>query len=40
MEETKSNLNDMINNFIDDNSIENAYKDKIINMIVGLLTLK
>lgn len=37
--ETKRELNDMINNFVDDD-IDKAYKDKIIDIIVGLLTLK
>lgn len=38
--ETKRELNDMINNFVDDDDIDKAYKDKIIDIIVGLLTLK
>lgn len=38
--ETKSSLNDMINNFVDDENVDKVYKDKIINIIVGLLTLK
>jgi len=40
MGETKSSLNEMINNFVDDDNLDGDYKDKIINMIVGLLTLK
>jgi len=36
---TKTGLNTMINNFIDDESITSDYKQKIINMIVMLLTL-
>ena len=39
-EDTKKNLNDMINNFVDDDNVDKDYKDKIISMIVGLLTLK
>lgn len=38
--ETKRELNDMISNFVDDDNIDKAYKDKIIDIIVGLLTLK
>ena len=38
--ETKRELNDMINNFVDDDNIDKVYKDKIIDMIVGLLKLK
>jgi len=36
---TKTGLNTMINNFIDDESITSDFKQKIINMIVMLLTL-
>lgn len=39
-EETKRNLNEMINNFVDDDNMDKDYKDKIISMIVELLTLK
>lgn len=30
----------MINNFVDDDNADRVYKDKIIDIIVGLLTLK
>lgn len=39
-EETKRNLNNMINDFVDDDNVDKGYKDKIINMIVELLALK
>ena len=38
--ETKIDLNNMINNFIDDDNIDKNYKVKIIDMIVCLLKLK
>lgn len=38
--ETKRDLNNMINNFIDDDDIDKNYKVEIINMIVCLLKLK
>lgn len=36
---TKAGINTMVNNFIDDESISSDYKQKVINMMVALLTL-
>jgi hypothetical protein len=38
--EIKNDLNKIINNFIDDENLDKDYKDNIIHLIVGLLTLK
>lgn len=38
--QTKRRLNDLINNFLDDENIDSNYKSRIIDIIVGLLTLK
>ena len=40
LDQTKRQLNDSINNFLDDENIDSNYKSRIIDMIVGLLTLK
>lgn len=40
LDQTKKRLNDSINNFLDDENIDSNYKSRIIDMIVGLLTLK
>lgn len=40
LDQTKRRLNDLINNFLDDENIDSNYKSRIIDMIVGLLTLK
>lgn len=40
LNQTKSRLNDLLNKFLDDENIDPNYKSKIIDMIVGLLTLK
>ena len=40
IDRTKRDLNEMINNFIDDDNTDGDYKDKIIDMIVCLLSLK
>lgn len=40
IEKTKKELIDKIGNFIDDDSIDKNYKDKILNMIFSLLELK
>lgn len=40
LNETKRRLNDSIDKFLEDDNIDGNYKDKIISMIVGLLTLK
>lgn len=40
LNQTKRRLNDLLNNFLDDENIESNYKSKIIDMIVALLTLK
>lgn len=40
LNQTKKRLNDLINKFLDDENIDSNYKSRIIDMIVGLLTLK
>lgn len=40
LNQTKRRLNDSINKFLDDENIDFNYKSRIIDMIVGLLTLK
>lgn len=40
LNQTKKRLNDQINKFLDDENIDSNYKSRIIDMIVGLLTLK
>lgn len=40
MTQTKRRLNDLLNKFLDDENIDSNYKSRIIDMIVGLLTLK
>lgn len=40
LNQTKRRLNDLINNFLEDGNMEDSYKQKIIDMIAGLLTLK
>lgn len=40
LNQTKRRLNDSINKFLDDENIDSNYKSRIIDMIVGLLTLK
>lgn len=40
LDQTKRRLDDSINNFLDDENIDSNYKSRIIDMIVGLLTLK
>lgn len=34
-EDTKNELNDMLNNFVDDDILDKDYQEKIVNMIVG-----
>lgn len=40
LNQTKRRLNDLLNKFLDDENIDSNYKSRIIDMIVGLLTLK
>lgn len=40
LDSTKRDLNSIINNYIDDETIDSDHKQKIIDMIVTLLTLK
>lgn len=40
LNQTKKRLNDLLNKFLDDENIDSNYKSRIIDMIVGMLTLK
>lgn len=40
LNQTKRQLNDLLNKFLDSKNIDSTYKSRIIDMIVGLLTLK
>ena len=40
LNQTKSRLDNLIYKFLDDENIDSNYKSRIIDMIVGLLTLK
>ncbi len=40
LNQTKSRLDNLINKFLDDENIDSNYKSRIIDMVVGLLTLR
>jgi hypothetical protein len=40
LNQTKRQLNDLLNIFLDDENIDSNYKSRIIDMVVGLLTLR
>lgn len=40
LNQTKRRLHDSIDKFLDDGNIDSDYKSRIVDMIVGLLTLK
>ena len=40
LDQTKRRLNDLLDKFLDDENIDSNYKSRIIDMVVGLLTLK
>lgn len=40
LNQTKRQLNELLNKFLDSKNIDSTYKSRIIDMIVGLLTLK
>lgn len=40
LNQTKRQLNDLLNIFLDDENIDSNYKSRIIDMIVRLLTLR
>ena len=39
LDQTKRRLNDLINQFLEDENIDSNYKSRIVNMITSLLTL-